>query len=31
MTRGDLNLYAPVLARCQHVPWLLEAEIVEGG
>jgi len=29
-TRGDLNLYAPVLARCQHVPWLLEAELVDG-
>lgn len=29
-TRSDLELYAPVLARCQHVPWLLEAELVEG-
>jgi hypothetical protein len=29
-TRRDLDLYAPVLVRCQHVPWLLEAEIVEG-
>jgi hypothetical protein len=29
-TRDDLDLYAPVLSRCQHVPWLLEAELVEG-
>jgi sugar phosphate isomerase/epimerase len=29
-TRRDLDLYAPVLARCPHVPWLLEAELVEG-
>jgi hypothetical protein len=30
-TRGDLDLYGPVLARCRHVPWLLEAELVEAG
>lgn len=28
-TRGDLDLYAPVLARCRHVPWLLESELVD--
>jgi hypothetical protein len=28
-TRADLNLYAPVLARCRHVPWLLEAELAD--
>ena len=27
-TAADLELYAPVLARCRHVPWLLEAEPV---
>lgn len=26
-TRADLVLYAPLLERCQHVPWLLEAEL----
>ncbi len=26
-TRADLDLFAPVLARCSHVPWLLEAEL----
>src|SRR5262245_23422976 len=28
-TRDDLRLYEPVLARCRHVPWLLETELVE--
>jgi sugar phosphate isomerase/epimerase len=28
-TRADLDLYAPVLARCDHVPWLLEAELAD--
>jgi hypothetical protein len=28
-TRADLDLYAPVLARCRHVPWLLEAELAD--
>jgi hypothetical protein len=27
-TAADLEAYAPVLARCRHVPWLLEAELV---
>jgi sugar phosphate isomerase/epimerase len=28
-TRDDLDLYAPpVLARCEGVPWLLEAELL---
>ena len=27
-TDADLDLYAPVLTRCEHVPWLLEAELV---
>ena len=26
-TAADLELYEPVLARCEHVPWLLEAEL----
>ncbi len=26
-TRADLSLYAPLLDRCEHVPWLLEAEL----
>jgi hypothetical protein len=29
-TRADLELYEPLLARCMHVPWLLETELVEG-
>lgn len=29
-TRADLELYEPLLARCTHVPWLLETELVEG-
>jgi hypothetical protein len=29
-TREDLELYEPLLARCAHVPWLLETELVEG-
>ena len=29
-TRADLALYEPLLARCAHVPWLLETELVEG-
>src|SRR5207244_10248992 len=28
-TRADLDLYAPLLARCRHVPWLLEAELAD--
>lgn len=28
-TRADLDLYEPLLARCGHVPWLLEAEPAE--
>jgi hypothetical protein len=28
-TRDDLGLYEPLLARCRHVPWLLEAELGE--
>ena len=28
-TRADLALYEPLLARCGHVPWLLEAELAE--
>lgn len=28
MTTDDLKLYEPVLARCGHVPWLLETELV---
>jgi sugar phosphate isomerase/epimerase len=28
-TRADLNLYAPLLARCDHVPWLLEEELAD--
>ena len=28
-TAADLDLYAPVLARCEHVPWLLEGEPAE--
>lgn len=27
-TRADLDIYTPVLGRCTHVPWLLEAELV---
>jgi hypothetical protein len=27
-TSADLDLYGPVLDRCLHVPWLLEAELV---
>jgi hypothetical protein len=27
-TRADLELYEPLLERCRHVPWLLEAELV---
>lgn len=26
-TRADIELYEPLLARCAHVPWLLEAEL----
>lgn len=26
-TRADIELYKPLLARCAHVPWLLEAEL----
>lgn len=26
-TPGDLVLYQPLLARCRHVPWILEAEL----
>jgi sugar phosphate isomerase/epimerase len=29
-TSADLDLYQPVLARCDHVPWLLEEELSEG-
>jgi hypothetical protein len=28
-TSADLELYAPLLERCRHVPWLLESEITE--
>jgi hypothetical protein len=28
-TTDDLALYEPVLGRCEHVPWLLEAELVD--
>lgn len=28
-TRSDLELYRPLLDRCRHVPWLLEA-VLEG-
>lgn len=28
-TTDDLKLYEPILARCRHVPWLLETELVE--
>jgi hypothetical protein len=28
-TQADLDLYAPLLERCRHVPWLLEAELAE--
>ena len=28
-TTDDLALYRPLLERCPHVPWLLEAELVE--
>jgi hypothetical protein len=28
-TPADLELYAPLLARCAGVPWLLEAELAE--
>lgn len=28
-TSDDLELYEPLLDRCPHVPWLLEAELVE--
>lgn len=27
MTADDLRLYRPLLARCEHVPWVLEAEL----
>jgi hypothetical protein len=27
-TQADLELYEPLLERCRHVPWLLEAELV---
>jgi uncharacterized protein (UPF0276 family) len=26
-TQADLELYEPLLERCRHVPWLLEAEL----
>ncbi len=26
-TAADLALYEPLLERCDHVPWLLEAEL----
>jgi hypothetical protein len=26
-TAADLRLYEPLLARCEHVPWLLETEL----
>jgi sugar phosphate isomerase/epimerase len=29
-TATDLDLYRPVLKRCAHVPWLLEAELERG-
>ena len=29
-THADLELYEPLLARCTHVPWLLETELVQG-
>jgi len=29
-TADDLVLYAPLLERCTHVPWLLEAELASG-
>jgi uncharacterized protein (UPF0276 family) len=28
-TTEDLKLYESVLARCGHVPWLLETELVQ--
>jgi len=28
-TRADLDRYEPLLARCGHVPWLLEGELAE--
>ena len=27
-SHADLEVYAPLLERCRHVPWLLEAELV---
>ncbi len=27
-SQADLELYEPLLERCRHVPWLLEAELV---
>ena len=30
-TAADLDLYAPLLERCRHVPWILEAELAEPG
>ena len=29
-TAADLDLYEPLLDRCRHVPWLLEAELRDG-
>lgn len=29
-TAADLELYGPLLDRCEHVPWLLEAELALG-
>lgn len=29
-TRVDLDLFDPLLRRCRHVPWLLEAELADG-
>jgi len=29
-TAADLDLYAPLLERCGHVPWLLETELAQG-
>jgi hypothetical protein len=27
-SHADLDIYSPLLERCRHVPWLLEAELV---
>jgi hypothetical protein len=28
-TKADMKLYAPLLERCAHVPWLLESELAD--